>query len=95
MSVIEKLFEDVTLNYLKFEEIHLGDRLHPNRRLCGLLKVYSLTKEKSKFYIHAEHDTVYLADADELKPLSYEDALYLARCGVSYDKEFDCLVMYC
>lgn len=92
---LNEMFDAADDAHCKFERIPDADRLHSSRRLCGYLKVAGLMKNPERFDVHAEHDTLYLVDADDLKELSEADVLYLSRCGVSYSDEFDCLYHFC
>lgn len=81
--------------FLRFEKIPESERLHPNRELCGLLKVAALMKTPKDFSICATHDEIYLVSADELRDdMTEEDVLYLHRCGVRWDSSHDCLAMF-
>ena len=44
----------------------------------------------------AEHDEIYLSSLDDLDfaKIIEEDIVYLIRCGVRYDEEYDCLAMF-
>jgi hypothetical protein len=44
----------------------------------------------------AEHDEIYLSiDMEDFaKVASEEDILFLTRCGVRFDEEYDCLAMF-
>lgn len=77
-----------TSEYLDFDQIE--DKLHPSAVLCGYLKIASLMKSPDKFQLSAQHDVVYLADANELE-MTEDDVLYLVRCGIHYDSSIDCL----
>ena|ERR1019366_6491772 len=77
-----------------FKDIPEGERLHPNRYLCALLKVASLLIKPERFDMCPEHDILYLASERKLKPLTAEDILYLSRCGVHYNTENGCLAMF-
>lgn len=92
---LDSRFDAVNDQYGKFERIKKVDRLHPSRRLCGILKLASLFKKPEDFDFSAEHDIVHFADADDLKPLTDKDVLYLTRCGFHYDSECDGLAMFC
>ena len=78
-----------------FELIPESERLHPARCLCGLLKVAELMLYPASFDFSAEHDVVYLAYAGDLREIAPADARYLSRCGVYYDTDLECLIMYC
>lgn len=91
---LDDRFEAVSSQHGEFKKIKKADRLHPSQRLCGILKLVSLYKKPEKFDMASGHDVVYLADANDLKPMSDEDILYLTRCGFHYDSECDSLAMF-
>jgi hypothetical protein len=79
---LEERFEQYYDEFLEFERIPPEERLHPDYTLCGYLKVYSLLKKPTKYWLAAEHDIVYLAQEEDLKELTDEDIIYLQRCGI-------------
>jgi len=90
------LFSDDDDEFLHFERIPEGERLHPSACVCGMMKVASLLKKGPKsFDVCAEHDCVYLAQADDLRNITQEDAVYLSRCGVALSSDTDSLYMFC
>lgn len=79
----------------EFSNIADDDRLHPNRAICGMMKVASLLKKgPTSFEPHSEHDILYLCPVDELKDLTGQDIAYLIRCGVHYDRREGSLAMF-
>ena len=93
-SNLHDLFEKQEDVYHKFEDIPVKDRLHPSRTLCGFLKLASLLKHPERFDIQGEHDILYLAHEDSLKPLTEDDVIYLQRCGIHYDNHLGCLAAF-
>lgn len=93
MSRLQEMFDKDESVFHRFDETIPADkRLHPNRDLCGLLKVASLMIDPEKFDMHAEHDVVYLAHEGEIREdITDEDVIYLKACGIFYDSEFECL----
>lgn len=89
------MFPDDDPAYLNFDAIPPGDRLHQNRRLCGLLKVVTLMLSPASFDFCAEHDILYLAQISDLTELTPADAEYLSRCGIHWDSEAECLATFC
>lgn len=87
---INELCEKHEDEYLKFDRIPPEEKLAEQDDLCGLLYLYNRMKDKTKFDLHAEHDIVYLPDIDDLVELTEEDIIYLTRCGIHFDSEFDC-----
>jgi hypothetical protein len=83
-------FERFEEEYLEFNRVPDADRLHPDRRLCGYLKVYSLLhpEEQINFVLWAEHDIVHLPVPHELTD---DQIVYLLRCGIGYDADTDSL----
>lgn len=93
---LQAMFEKFEEDHHTFEKIPVADRLHPSRRLCAFLKIASLMDDPSDFNLSAEHDEIWIADADDLRDDTTEDDIrYLARCGVRYDSEVDSLAMFC
>jgi hypothetical protein len=95
LTGLYKRFEDVNDDYIRFERIPENERLHANRRICGLMKLYTLLKEPEHFDVYAEHDIIYMAGEDDLVPLTDADILYLTRCGFHYDSSTDALAYFC
>jgi len=99
MSDVAELFKKCEDEFLKFDDISNEDKLHPNSFICSLLYLYPLVKEPMgtvTFNPCAEHDVIYLLPVDELTDsFSDKDALYLSRCGVTYNKSSQSLIRYC
>lgn len=91
---LSDLFDIHQSEYYKFERIPENQRLHPNRKLCGLLKLVSLFKDPNRFEMEGQHDIIYLAHEDDVRPLTTDDVIYLSRCGIHRDSEGDCLAMF-
>jgi hypothetical protein len=70
--------------YIKFDRIPESDRLHPDRTLCGYLKVYELLnpEQRQTFSLCAGHDEVWLPLPEGMTDA---DIVYLLRCGIGYD----------
>lgn len=93
--MIEEILDKHDDEYLKFERIPIEDRLHENKQLCGLLYVYKLMEDPTKFSLEAGHDVIWVCHPDWIRELTDEDAIYLQRCGIHYSSEYDCLSMFC
>ena len=66
----------------------------PAECLRRALKVIEAVEPDGDF--HAEHDILYLpCSADNAAKLSDEDVVYLAKLGVMFDTEGDCLAIFC
>lgn len=79
-------FERFDEEYLKFERIPQDARYCDDRELCGLMKLYSLRKNKLSHVIGgAGHDEIYLSAPEECVELSDEELVYLQRCGICWD----------
>lgn len=95
-SELQELFEKHNSEYLKFERIPEKDRLHPNRTLCGYLKLATLHQDPKDFSVAADHDIVYLATARDLvESVTEQDVIYLRRCGIHYSTESGGLANFC
>jgi len=83
-------FED---EYNKFEHIPAEEKLAENNDICAMLFLYNHLKDKKKFDISPAHDIIYLPGVDDLVELIEEDVLYLTRCGVHYESDYDCFAI--
>lgn len=93
----DKLYEmfEKTNCYLKFDEIPVECRLHPDDFICGLMKLHELLNKKNLSFC-AEHDAVYLSSAYDLTDnITQEDVDYLKRCGFHYDSGNQCVCAFC
>lgn len=87
-------FDATEGEYLEFDRIPDAEKLHPDRTLCGYLKVWSLLRpdaKRKRVVEAADHDIVYLSDLDKLVDLTQDDIIYLRRCGIHFNEEFWCL----
>lgn len=81
--------------FLKFEKV-----VQPQSKRADVhafIVLAGLTPDKKRDIISgAEHDIIFLGvDIDELAPIiTVEQVDDLARSGVFYSSEYDCLVMY-
>jgi len=87
--------------FLKFEdEYHKFDLIEnkPSKRpdLCAFLLLDKIIPGNSDIVGAAEHDEIYLGvDCEVLSEIATEDdILYLVRCGVIYNEEYDSLSMF-
>lgn len=87
----KRRFAAVVREYGEFDRIHPDDRLHPNRHLCGMLKVASLLRDPTRFNITTNGDILYLPVPTEMTDA---DIRYLVLCGVGYDDGFERLRMF-
>lgn len=94
---IEERFEQFEADYLKFADI--ANPLHRRADVCAFLMLDSLCPPLDKgsdIIGSAGHDVIYLdVDLDALADnITDEQIRALVRCGVSYDSEYDCLMMF-
>lgn len=90
-----EMFEKHEDEYLKFDRIPVADRPYPNKELCAMLYIAKLMKDPTKFGYQPAHDILYLPCVVDLKTLTEDDVIYLRRCGIHYEEEFDCLADFC
>lgn len=89
------MFEKHIDEYHEFENIPIAERLFESLEMCALHYIYGLLKDKKTFGYHAKHDELYLADIDQMRPLTEADVLFLTRCGIGYDETEECLYDFC
>lgn len=94
---LEERFEKFNNDYLKFEKIE--SPLHRRPDLCAFLLLDSLSNASTAgkdIISAAEHSIIYLAvDMEDLASRITDAQIHdLTRCGVSYDSENDCLMMF-
>ena len=94
MIDLGKAFDDADDQYLKFERIEAPPCARPD--LCAFLKLNELVPGKIDIVSAAEHDEIYLeVSPDALaKVATFEDVVYLSRCGVRFSPDTDCLAMF-
>ena len=91
----EEMFEKYgDEEYLKFDRIPSDKRLAESAKICGFFYIYKLMKDPKMFLMAAEHDDISLAHLEDLRDLTEEDIIYLSRCGIRYDDEFECLAAF-
>lgn len=87
-----ELFEKHNGEFLKFERIPKAERRHARPDLCALLYLHERFGGAGDAVTCAEHDEIGLAwEADEL---TEDDVIYVTRCGVRYQSEWDALAMF-
>lgn len=69
MDIVE-LFEKYDDEYLKFERIPVEQRLAEDKQICGLLYVYKLMKDPTRFSLEAGHDVI-LGSTSRLSSRTY------------------------
>lgn len=99
MPTLEERFETITDqidgDYLKFERVE--KKLSERPDIHALILLDSLQPKTGCDLISAaEHDIFYLdIDADALNEVITDDQIReLARCGVHYNSDGDCLAMF-
>jgi len=95
MVDIKALFEKYGDEFLKFDRIE--HKLSRRRDLHAFLLLDALLPDGRVMISAAEHDIFYLdIDVEALSKTSITEELVrdLHRCGVRYEREFDCLAMF-
>ncbi len=93
----EIFFTKYQNEYHKFEKIKFPICNRPD--LCAFIlldKLLPNTKDKTTDMINSvEHDKLYLdIDCEKLAEIiSENDIIYLIRCGIIYDEQYQCLEM--
>lgn len=82
--------------YRKFKNIPLEERMSDDSTLCGLLYIDNLRRSKTTSILQGCDDSyaVYIADHTDFNKFETEDALYLTRCGFSYDGGSEVVIFY-
>jgi hypothetical protein len=79
----------------KFERIPESDKLSPHQDLCAILYIAQLLGDKAGDIISgASHDTIYFDYDPYSDDFNEDQAIYLARCGVFWDSDNDCLAKF-
>lgn len=90
----EEMKDSLSDEESNFNNIPEAERLHPSKKLCGMLKLASLMHDPAEFDLHGEHGEVsFLSDESDYKPMTDNDIRYLVRCGFR-PGEYDSLAMY-
>lgn len=97
MIDLEAMFGKHEDEYLRFDRIENPPNKRPD--ICGFLKLDELLPQVAQtrdIVSAAEHDQIFLdASPDELaKVATEEDIIYLHRCGIRYDGDYDCFAMF-
>ena len=98
----KKEFDEITdAEFLKFENIPENERLNIYPDLCALIYLARLSqsqllhlepKRTCDMIVGAEHDIMFIGFPGE--NLTTADAIYIARCGVHWSSECDCLALF-
>jgi len=91
---VEEMFEKYNEEYIHFERIPVDERLSEVESMCGLLYINKLIKDPTKFEMAADHDIIYITPIQALRGLDVEDVIYLCRCGIHYNDEYECLAIF-
>jgi hypothetical protein len=93
-SKIALAFDDADGEYLKFERIEKPR--HPRRDIAAFILLAELVPGTKPIVAASEHDEFYLeTDCDALAAAATQEHIVeLARCGVRYDGQYDCLAMF-
>jgi hypothetical protein len=80
--------------FLRFDRIKNPPVRRPD--LCAFTLIDKLVPDSGDIISGAEHDVIYLSvDIDDIEDTATEDdVLYLTRCGVLLNNEYDCLMMF-
>lgn len=94
MIDVKEMFDSYDEEFIKFDRIE--SPLHPRPDVCAFLLLHNLCPGSGSMIVAAEHDIFFLdIDMEDLTETATEDDIItLLRCGVYYDFEHDCLVMY-
>lgn len=91
---LEAAFDAAEDEYIKFDRIEKPRHARPD--LAAFLLLAELVPGTDDMVAAAEHDEIYLkTDCEALaEVITQEQVIELARCGVRYDSEYDCLAMF-
>ncbi len=91
---VEATFEKVNDEFLQFDRIESPPCKRPD--LCAFLKLDELVPGDRDLVAAAAHDQIYLGVTKKaLAEVSTEDdVIYLARCGVFFERDSDSLSMF-
>ena len=84
----EEQFEKFNEEYRNFERIE--NPLFRTPKLCGLAAIEKLEGKEIEF--SAEHDVLCCGSCE--RELTDEEVIYLVRCGIGWDSEFDCFYFF-
>jgi hypothetical protein len=94
LEELEDFFSKDDREFLEFDRIENPPYRRPD--LCAFIKLHDLCGGEGDMVSAAEHDEIFLDIEPETlaKACTYEDLLYLSRCGVRYAPETDSLAMF-
>jgi hypothetical protein len=93
-SAIHAKFEAVNDDFIKFERIPVSERPFSSPDLCAfaMLDKKFPAERDHDMVSAAEHDVIYLRiEGEQVAQLTDDEILYLTRCGIFHDEEYDCL----
>lgn len=90
---IQQAFENCRDEYLKFDR--LQHRNHECRFLCAFLILDHLVHSSGPIIAATDLELIFLStNCNFLASVAtYQDIVNLMRCGVKYNRQFDCLEM--
>jgi len=92
---IHKKFEKVNNEYTRFENVENKRSNRPDIHAFILLDELFPDESGANLIHAAEHDEFYIdVGGGQLETLTDEQILELTRCGVMYDPEYNCLMMF-
>jgi hypothetical protein len=91
---LQRAFEAAEDEYIQFDRIE--NPRHPRPDIAAFLLLSELAPGSDDMVLAAEHDEIYLVtDCEALaEVITQEQVVELARCGVRYDEQYDCLAMF-
>jgi len=94
MKYLANKFEKFSDDFLDFDKVENKRATAPD--LHAFLLLLELVPSDGDIVCAAEHDEIFLAtDCEKLAEVAKDEHIQeLARCGVRYDSEFDCLAMF-
>ena len=93
---LKEAFEQYEGEFLNFDRVPEDRKLSARKDLCAFLLLDRLVPGVSDIVSASEHDVIYLeTDTEKLAEVATpDDVLTLARCGVMWDDETECLEMF-
>ena len=87
---LDERFNDYEDEYLKFDSIE--NKLSDRPDLCALILLNKLFPSTNNIIGATEHDIMYInISRNEIKTLTDDQIVYLIRCGIHFNSEFQCL----
>ena len=97
MSInLKEVFDQYESEFLNFDRVPEDRKLSNRLDLCAFLLLDQLVPGTRDIVSAAEHDVIYLeTDVEKLAEVAtLDDVLTLARCGVMWNDEIECLEMF-